>query len=86
MVRLMMFQSPTVKGNTGWMLSTFAVASIITANWEASSGNKWAFPLGAGIGKIFRIREQPMNASLQAFDYLQSRLVDRDGPSAPNPR
>ena len=38
----------------------------------SASGNKWAFPLGAGIGKIFRIGEQPMNASLQAFDYLQS--------------
>jgi hypothetical protein len=45
---------------------------IITANWEASSGNKWALPLGGGIGKIFRVGEQPMNASLQAFDYLQS--------------
>jgi hypothetical protein len=53
----------------GWYLVS---SPIITANWEASSGNKWAFPLGAGIGKIFRIDEQPMNASLQAFDYLQS--------------
>jgi hypothetical protein len=53
----------------GWYLVS---SPIITANWEASSGNKWAFPLGAGVGKIFRIGEQPMNASLQAFDYLQS--------------
>jgi hypothetical protein len=53
----------------GWYLVS---SPIITANWEASSGNKWAFPLGAGFGKIFRIGEQPMNASLQAFDYLQS--------------
>ena len=53
----------------GWYLVS---SPIITANWEASSGNKWVFPLGAGIGKIFRIGEQPMNASLQAFDYLHS--------------
>ncbi|MGC1298190.1 MAG: hypothetical protein WA869_24440 [Alloacidobacterium sp.] len=53
----------------GWYLVS---SPIITANWEASSDNKWAFPLGAGIGKIFRIGEQPMNASLQSFDYLQS--------------
>jgi hypothetical protein len=53
----------------GWYLVS---SPIITANWEASSGNEWAFPLGAGFGKIFRIGEQPMNASLQAFDYLQS--------------
>jgi hypothetical protein len=55
----------------GWYLVS---SPIITANWEASSDNKWAFPLGAGIGKIFRIGEQPMNASLQAFDYLQPML------------
>ena len=53
----------------GWYLLS---SPIITANWLASPGNKWAFPLGGGIGKIFRIGEQPMNASLQAFDYLQS--------------
>ena len=53
----------------GWYLVS---SPIITANWEASSGNKWVFPLGAGMGKIFRIGEQPMNASLQAFDYLLS--------------
>jgi hypothetical protein len=53
----------------GWYLVS---SPIMTANWEATSGNKWAFPIGAGIGKIFRIGEQPMNASLQAFDYAQS--------------
>ena len=53
----------------GWYLVS---SPIITANWEASSGNKWALPLGGGIGKIFRLGEQPMNASLQAFDYLKS--------------
>ena len=29
-------------------------------------------PIGAGIGKIFRIGDQPINASLQAFDYVLS--------------
>jgi hypothetical protein len=53
----------------GWYLVS---SPIITANWEATSGNKWAFPIGAGIGKIFKIGEQPMNASLQAFDYVAS--------------
>ncbi|MGH7195101.1 MAG: neuromedin U [Candidatus Saccharimonadales bacterium] len=53
----------------GWYLVS---SPIITANWEASSGNRWALPIGGGIGKIFRIGEQPMNASLHAFDYVQS--------------
>jgi hypothetical protein len=52
----------------GWYLVS---SPIITANWLAPS-NKWAFPIGGGIGKIFRIGEQPMNASLQAFDYVKS--------------
>jgi hypothetical protein len=48
----------------GWYLSS---SPIITANWEADSGNKWTVPVGGGFGKIFRIGKQPMNASVQAF-------------------
>ena len=40
---------------------------VITANWEADSGDKWTVPVGGGIGKIFRIGEQPMNAQFQYF-------------------
>jgi hypothetical protein len=52
----------------GWYLVS---SPIITANWEAPS-EKWAFPIGAGFGKIFKIGEQPMNSNLQAFDYVKS--------------
>jgi hypothetical protein len=48
----------------GWYVSS---APIITSNWEAKSGNRWAVPFGGGIGKIFRIGAQPMNAQVQAF-------------------
>jgi hypothetical protein len=44
-------------------------APIITADWTAASGNRWNVPVGGGLGKIFHIGSQPMNASLQAFDY-----------------
>lgn len=50
----------------GWYLVS---APIITADWTAASGNRWNVPIGGGFGKIFRIGSQPMNASLQAFDY-----------------
>jgi hypothetical protein len=53
----------------GWYLTS---SPIITANWNASFGNRWNFPLGGGIGKIFKPGQQPFNAGLQAFDYLQS--------------
>jgi hypothetical protein len=52
----------------GWYLTS---SPIITANWEANSGNKWTVPFGGGFGKIFRIGNQPMNAQVQAFYYAK---------------
>ena len=50
--------------NHGWYLVS---APIITSNKEASSGNQWIVPFGAGAGKIFRIGKQPINFNTQAF-------------------
>jgi len=56
----------------GWYFSS---APIITANWEADSGDRWTVPFGAGFGKIFRIGKQPMNVNLQAFYYAEAPKV-----------
>jgi hypothetical protein len=48
----------------GWYISS---APIITASWKADRGNKWTVPFGGGVGKIFRVGKQPMNAQVQAF-------------------
>jgi hypothetical protein len=40
---------------------------IITADWEASSGNKWTVPVGAGMGKLFKLGKLPINTSLQGY-------------------
>ncbi len=48
----------------GWYLTS---APIITANWEASSGDKWTVPFGGGVGKIFKIGKQNLNGQAQAF-------------------
>jgi len=48
----------------GWFLIT---DMIITANWEATSGNKWTVPLGGGFGRVFKIGNQPINARLEAY-------------------
>lgn len=60
------FSQPFVNYNLpqGWYLSS---SPIITANWEARSGQKWTVPMGGGFGKVFRIGRQPMNASIQGF-------------------
>ena len=43
----------------GWYLTS---APIITANWEANNDNRWTVPFGGGVGKIFKIGKQPLNA------------------------
>jgi len=49
----------------GWYLTS---APIITANWEADSGNKWTVPVGGGVGKIFRWGKlPPMNFNVQGY-------------------
>jgi len=48
----------------GWYVS---LAPIITANWKASSGNVWTVPVGGGLGRVFRLGMQPVNASLAFF-------------------
>lgn len=52
---------------SGWYLVS---SPIMTANWSASSSQRWSIPIGGGVGKIFKIDGQAMNASLQAFDYV----------------
>ncbi|WP_146090718.1 neuromedin U [Aureitalea marina] len=47
--------------SNGWYVNS---APIITANWEASSGNQWTVPIGAGAGKLFRAGKLPINAQL----------------------
>ena len=48
----------------GWYLVS---APILTANWEASSSDRWMIPLGGGGGKAFRIGKQPVNINLQIY-------------------
>jgi hypothetical protein len=48
----------------GWYLTS---APIMTANWLAPSGDQWTVPVGGGVGKIFKIGKQNMNAQAQAF-------------------
>jgi len=51
----------------GWYVNT---SPIITANWNAESGQEWLVPIGAGVGKIFRIGKLPMNAQVGYYNYV----------------
>ncbi len=48
----------------GWYLTT---SPIITANWEADSGNRWTIPIGGGIGRVFKIGSQPIDAQINYY-------------------
>jgi len=53
-------------GQTGWYLSS---APIITANWEAPSGDQWTVPFGLAVGKLSRVGSKglPLNLQVGAF-------------------
>ena len=44
----------------GWYLTS---SPVITANWLAAPGEKWTVPVGGGFGRVFRVGDQPVNAS-----------------------
>jgi len=48
----------------GWYLITDI---IVTANWQADSSNTWTVPLGGGVGKLFKIGNQAINARTEAY-------------------
>ncbi|MCK4707728.1 MAG: neuromedin U [Gammaproteobacteria bacterium] len=52
-----------------WYLTS---APIVTANWEADSDNRWTIPIGGGMGKIFRIGKQPVNAQVSAYKNIET--------------
>ncbi len=58
------FINYNIPNSGGWYLSS---APIMTANWEADSGDKWTVPVGGGGGRVFKIGKQPVNVQAQAF-------------------
>jgi hypothetical protein len=48
----------------GWYL---AWQPIITANWQATSGNVWTVPFGGGVGRIMKFGNQPVNLQAQFY-------------------
>ena len=52
----------------GWYLVS---SPVITADWNQNPSNRWTVPVGGGAGKIFKVGGQPMNAQVQAFDYVE---------------
>ena len=64
-VNQLLFQ-PFINYNfgVGWALST---APIVTANWNAPSGQQWTVPLGLGISKTTAFNGRPMSLGVQYY-------------------
>ena len=53
----------------GWYLN---YSPVISYNWAADSGDAWTVPVGGGIGKVFHIGKQPVNAKVAAYYMVES--------------
>lgn len=53
----------------GWFITS---QPVITANWMVESEERWTVPFGLGVGRVFSIGKQAINASLQAYDNVIS--------------
>jgi hypothetical protein len=53
----------------GWYL---IADPIITANWSAKkSSDRWTIPIGGGVGKLFKIGNQPINSRIEAYYFIE---------------
>ena len=48
----------------GWFLTT---SPVITANWLAAPDQRWTVPIGGGIGRIFKLGDQPVSLQIQGL-------------------
>ena len=59
----------------GWYLTS---TPVITANWEASSGNEWTVPLGGGVGRLVRYGKQPVDYKLAIYKHIEKPAFAAD--------
>ncbi len=59
----------------GWYLN---YSPVMTYNWTADSRQKWTVPVGGGIGKVFHIGKQAINAKVAAYNNIESPRAGSD--------
>lgn len=59
--------------SNGWYISS---APIITGNFSAGDGNHWTVPVGAGIGKLWRIGKIGLPLNTQIVPYYNAVTPD----------
>ncbi len=68
-VNAMTFQ-PFVNYNfdKGWYVN---MSPVMTANWEADSGDQWTVPLGGGVGRVMKLGSQHVNLRSSVYYNVQ---------------
>ena len=59
----------------GWYLTS---GPVITANWEADSGEEWTVPIGGGVGKLVRFGNQPVDFKAAYYNNVESPRFGSD--------
>jgi hypothetical protein len=61
---------PTInyKLGNGYYLTS---APLITANWKSESVNRWAIPIGGGLGRLMRFSGRAVAVDLGAYYYIE---------------
>ncbi|MGA7159139.1 MAG: neuromedin U [Acidobacteriaceae bacterium] len=53
----------------GWY---FFSSPVITADWTASRSDRWTVPVGGGMGRLFKIGKQPLNARAEFLNDVRT--------------
>jgi hypothetical protein len=72
-----MLIQPFVNYNLGRGLA-IGSGPVITANWEASGGQKWTVPLGAQVSQIIPIGKIPVNFLIGAYYNIEKPDIGPD--------
>jgi hypothetical protein len=69
------FLNYNIPDGKGWYLTS---SPTMTADWKADSSQQFTVPMGGGIGRVFHVGKQAINAKVQAFGYP---VAPDNGPS-----
>ena len=53
----------------GWYLFS---SPVITADWTVSRSDQWTVPVGGGLGRVFRVGKQPLNARTEFLNNVRT--------------
>jgi len=67
--------SVNYKLGNGYYLTS---APLITANWESESDNRWAIPLGGGVGRLIRMGGRAVAIDAGAYYYIEHPRYNPD--------